>query len=333
MPAPVVPMKAVATDQMPPDDGRWAFEVKWDGMRLIAEVEAGRPGSVRLWSANGNDATARFPELAGMASALTSVHDAVLDGEVVAMGPDGRPEFGLLQPRMQATTPAAIRRAMAQQDVQLVVFDLLAVDGEWLLDRPFAERHDRLVEIVEPGPHWRVGPSQRGDGDLLLAAVEAQGLEGVVAKRLDSTYQPGGRSAAWRKVKVRRHQELVVGGWLPGEGHRADTFGAVLVGYHDPPADRAGARPGPLRYAGRVGTGFRQRDLQATLRDLRTREQDQCPFDPPPPADVVRRARWVSPDLVTEVGFAEWTRDGVLRHPAHLGWRTDKAASTVGREP
>ncbi|MCD9625383.1 non-homologous end-joining DNA ligase [Rhabdothermincola salaria] len=337
MPAPVVPMKAVATDQLPPDDDRWAFEVKWDGMRVVAEVRAATPGgdegALRLWSASGSDATDRFPELAGLPGAVHEAGSVVLDGEVVALDPtSGRPEFGLLQPRIQATTPGAVQRAAARQSVQYIVFDVVSVDDQPLLDHPYRDRRSRLEELLEAGPNWRVGPSQRGDGELLLDAVRRQGLEGVVAKRIDSPYVAGSRSSAWRKIKVRLHQELVVGGWLPGEGGRVSTFGAVLVGYRDPPAH--GAEPaGPLRYAGRVGTGFRQRDLITTLTELERRQRPNCPFDPPPPAPVARLARWVDPTLVAEVAHAEWTRDGVLRHPSFLGWRTDKDPSTIGRTP
>ena len=184
---------------------------------------------------------------------------------------------------------------------------------------------------MPPGAGWFVAGAQ-ADGEALLAAVDAQGLEGVVAKRRDSRYEPGRRSPAWVKVKVRRHQELVVAGWLPGTGAREATFGSLLVGYHDPPAE-AGRAAGPLRYAGRVGTGFRD----VLLRSLRARlDADavaECPFDPEPPREVTRVARWVRPSMVVEVAHAEWTADGVLRHPSYLGERIDKAPDEVGRLP
>jgi bifunctional non-homologous end joining protein LigD len=328
-------MKAQSSETLPTDDGRWAYEVKWDGMRIVAELGGdGAAGHVRLWSANGAEATARFPELSTLGQGLVGVGSAVLDGEVVALDPTtGRPDFGRLQPRMQAGSPAAVARAAAAQAVQFLVFDVLAVDGTWLLDQPFRNRRRLLEQVVEPGPSWRVSPSQEGGGELLLDAVRAQGLEGVIAKRLDSTYEPGRRSAQWRKIKVRNVQEFVVGGWMPGERARAATFGALLVGYHDPPAAAPGEAPGPLRYAGRVGSGFTDAALRTTLADLRDRSVDACPFDPPPPAEVARRAHWVRPDLVVQVAFGEWTADGVLRHPSHLGRRTDKPAPEVGRQP
>jgi len=328
-------MKAQPAEDLPADDGGWAYEVKWDGMRIVAEVDTATDGPrVRLWSANGADATARFPELAGLADSLVGVGSAVLDGEVVALDPaTGRPHFGRLQPRMQAGSPGAVARASAEQAVQFLVFDVLAADGAWLLDRPFRDRRRLLEDLVEPGPSWRVSPSQEQDGQLLLDAVRAQGLEGVIAKRLDSPYEPGRRSPQWRKVKVRNVQEFVVGGWLPGERSRSATFGALLIGYHDPPAEGPDDVPGPLRYAGRVGTGFTDAVLRSTLADLEERGTADCPFHPAPPNDVARRAHWVHPDMVVQVAFGEWTADGVLRHPSHLGRRHDKPASQVGRQP
>ena len=232
---------------------------------------------------------------------------------------------------MQATTPAAISRVAAEVPVGYVLFDVLEVDGRSLLGDTYDERRAVLQEVVEPGDGWFVSTAE-ADGEVLLEAVRSQGLEGVVAKRRDSRYEPGRRSPGWVKVKVRLQQELVVGGWLPGSGAREATFGALLVGYHDPPREGR-RRAGPLRYAGRVGTGFRD----ALLRDLRGRfdemASDECPFDPPPPREVARAARWVRPEMVVEVAHAEWTADGVLRHPSYLGERTDKAPDEVGRLP
>jgi bifunctional non-homologous end joining protein LigD len=318
-------MKAQASETLPTEDGRWAYEVKWDGMRIVAEVDT---DDVRLWSGNGADATARFPELSGLATGLVGARSAVLDGEVVAFDPaTGRPDFGRLQPRMQAGSSAAVARASSAQAVQFLLFDVLAVDGTWLLDRPFRERRRLLEQVIEPGPSWRVSPSQEGDGQLLLDAVRAQSLEGVVAKRLDSRYEPGKRTRSWLKVKVRRRQEMVVGGWVPGEGNRTGRIGALLVGYHDAPGD------GPLTFAGRVGTGFTDAELRRLALLLDDRTTEECPFDPPPPrAESLRGPRWVRPELVAELEYGEWTSDGRLRHPSYLGLRDDKPARDVTRE-
>jgi bifunctional non-homologous end joining protein LigD len=329
MAAPLRPMKAAAATELPTDGRRWAYEVKWDGMRVLTELQEGR---VAAWSANGADATARFPELQALGDALADHERIVLDGEVVALDPGtGRPDFGRLQPRMQAASPAAVARTAAETPVSYVLFDILDLDGRSLLDAPYDERRALLEATVPAGPGWFVAGTQ-ADGRALLDAVEAQGLEGVVAKRRDSRYEPGRRSTAWVKVKVRRHQELVVAGWLPGTGARGATFGSLLVGWYDPPAD--GATPaGPLRYAGRVGTGFRDPLLRSLRSRLDALTVPDCPFDPPPPREVTRVAHWVSPEIVVEVAHAEWTAEGVLRHPSYLGERVDKAPTEVGREP
>jgi bifunctional non-homologous end joining protein LigD len=167
-----------------------------------------------------------------------------------------------------------------------------------------------------------------GGGKDLLDSVGELGMEGVLAKRLDSLYEAGRRSRAWLKVKVRRHQELVVGGWAEGEGRRAGTLGALLVGYHD-----EGDPSGPLQYAGRVGTGFSDHELGRLAGLLEPLATDRCPFEPEPPALHRRGARWVSPELVVEVAYGEWTDEHLLRHPAYLGQRTDKEPGDVTRAP
>lgn len=317
----IAPMKAVSAE-VPTDDG-WAFEVKWDGMRTVVGVDDG----VHLTSTTGQDVTGRFPELGDLAAHLAG-HRAVLDGEVVAFDDGGRTDFGRLQPRMQARTADRVAHLRGTVPITLVLFDLLHLDGHDTLALPYADRRRLLAELVEPARSWIVPGHRVGDGPALLAAAARRGLEGIVAKRLDGPYLPGRRSSTWRKCKVRRRQEVVVGGWSPGQGARSSSLGSLLVGVHDPDA------PGrPLRFAGGVGTGF----TAATLADLRDElvaaATDRCPFDPPPPAAVARTARWVEPRLVVEVAFAAWTADGRLRHASHLGRRTDKAPSQVVREP
>jgi bifunctional non-homologous end joining protein LigD len=314
------PMKAVSGD-LPADDGQWAYEIKWDGMRVLATLTGGR---VRLVTSNGKDATARFPELGGLAEALAPV-DAVLDGEIVAFDSSGRPDFGRLQHRMHLASPGDIDRLRATVPATYIVFDVLRIDGHDTTGLPYTERRRLLADLVPDGPCWQVPSHRTGDGDALLEAARERGLEGVVAKRLDSRYEPGRRSPAWRKVKVRCRQEFVVGGWWPGEGGRAGTIGSLVVGVHDEPG-------GPLRYAGKVGTGFSQRELTRLQRLLDERAVTTCPFTPRPPAPVARHANWVEPELVAEIEFGEWTADGVLRHPSYLGLRDDKPATEVVRE-
>lgn len=299
-------MKAVTGPLPAPDDETWAYEIKWDGYRAITFVE---DGDVRLQSTNLLDLTARWPELGAIAG---SVHakSAILDGEVVALAPDGTPRFELLQ--------------RGEVPVTYVVFDVLGVDGRNTMVLPYEERHRLLVDLLVPGDHWIVPDNHIGGGDTLLQAARDHSLEGVVAKRLGSTYQPGKRSPAWRKIKVRREQELVIGGWTVGTGNREDTFGSILVGYYEGAA---------LRYGGAVGTGFDRRLLESLQASFRRLASDECPFDPPPPAAVRRTARWLRPEMVCEVAFAEWTFDGVVRQASFLGLRDDKDARDVVREP
>jgi bifunctional non-homologous end joining protein LigD len=313
-------MKATSADVVPAGDG-WAHEVKWDGMRVLARCAS---GSTTLASGNNLDATTRFPELGGLGAATGC--DVILDGEVIAVDDAGRPDFGLLQRRMHLTTPTEVRRVAAEVPVGLALFDVLWLDGHDLCDLPWSDRRRLLEQLVEPTAVWRVPPWD-DDGPGLLAIADAKGLEGIVSKRTDSTYLPGKRTTSWRKIKVRRHQEVVVGGWWPGEGNRSGGLGSLVVGVHDPSA------PGnPLRFAGKVGTGFSAPVLasyEALFAGLAT---DTCPFDPPPPRPVSRLARWVRPEVVIEVAYGEWTADGVLRHPSHLGRRLDKAPDEVVRE-
>jgi bifunctional non-homologous end joining protein LigD len=319
----VTPMKATLAPDPPHDDENWAYEIKWDGMRAVGFV---RDGSLRLQTVNGLDASERFPELAPLASAL-SPHEAVLDGEIVTFDEDGRPSFGLLQPRMQARkTTTAHERAVAQP-VFYVLFDLLELDGNDITDQPYEARRALLLELVEPGPHWKVSEGWIGGGAELLEVMRAQGMEGLIAKRLGSRYETGRRTRNWLKLKVRRRQEFVVGGWLSGEGNRSDHFGSLLIGYHD-----RKAKGSPLRYAGRVGTGFNEAELTRLLDLLRELDDETCPFDPEPPRPVALHGHWVRPELVVEVEFGEWTKDAILRHPAYVGQRVDKPASKVVRE-
>jgi bifunctional non-homologous end joining protein LigD len=189
---------------------------------------------------------------------------------------------------------------------------------------PYIDRRRLLMDLVPPADGWTVLKHHlEGEGASLLEAAEQQGLEGVMAKRLDSPYVQGKRSPAWRKVKARLRQEFVIGGWQPGEGNREGYLGSLLVGVYE---------SGSLRYCGKVGTGFKLRELERLGGLLVPREIDSSPFDPPPPRAVARLARWARPELVAEVEFGEWTSEGILRHPSYLGLRDDKSPTDVVRE-
>ena len=316
MPEHLVPMLAGAGALPSPESG-WAFEVKWDGVRAIAYV---KPGRLRLESRNLREITDGYPELRGLLAQL-GMRDAVLDGEIVAFDDDGRPSFERLQRRMHVTAASAVRRLAASTPVVYAIFDLLYLDGHPLLELPYQERRSILEALELAGPAWRVPAAHRGGGARLLEATRAQRLEGIVAKRLDSRYEPGRRTGAWVKVKHTLRQELVIGGWLPGEGRRTDRIGALLMGHY---------QDGAFRYAGRVGTGFTDKtlaDLAARLAPLRS---DFNPFVPAP--KLPRNAVFVTPELVAEIELREWTSERVMRAPSYKGLREDKAPEEVGLE-
>lgn len=294
---PVAPMKAVL-GTLPHDDDGWAYEIKWDGWRVIVHVA---DGAARVQSASGLDLTGSFPEFAALAASVNAER-AVLDGELVVLDDQARPNFGMLQAHSRPAVFAA--------------FDVLSVNGTDTIGLPYEQRRSLLADVLEPGPNWMVPAHHVGGGADLLAVTGDQGLEGIIAKRLGSTYQPGTRTKHWIKIKHRRREVVTIGGWRTGTGNRSSTFGALLVGV------REGER---LRYAGGVGTGF----TQAVLDDLRDRlarlASDTCPFDPPPPRAETRGANWVQPVLRAEIEIAEFTNDGHVRHASYLGLVPDSA--------
>lgn len=310
---PIVPMSAV-TGELPVADDDWQFEPKWDGMRAIVQVDH---GALRAWSRTGRDITAEFPELAGMATIAPS---AVIDGEVVVLGEDGNASFGRLQRRFGVSDPTQVAARMSTVPAFFVAFDLLGVDGIDAMPLPLRQRRALLERLVPEGPHWRVTPAGAGNGALWLDAAREQGLEGIMAKRLDSAYEPGRRSAAWRKIKLRHAQEFVVCGWTPGTGarDRSDALGALVLGC-GVQSDR--------RWVGNVGTGFSQADLRWWRAELESIEVAEAPFatptQPAPTHPALRGARWVRPLHVVQVAFAEWTADRRLRQPSLLGRRPD----------
>lgn len=314
----IEPMKARLAE-LPADDGGWGFEIKWDGVRAIAYC--GSDG-VRLLSRTARDISAAYPEITALSAALDG-HEAVLDGELVAFDEAGRPSFQRLQRRMHVRDAGQVRRLRGEVAVTYVVFDLLVADGRSLLGLPYEERRRRLDALALDGEAWRTPAYHRGDGASLLELTSAQGLEGIVGKRLDSPYRPGKRGRDWIKVKNVVGQEVVIGGWLPGKGRRAETLGALLLGYWD--GDE-------LRYAGKVGTGFDDAELRMLLERLEPLRRDSSPFSTDSGRQPERAAIFAEPALVAEVGFTEWTDAGTLRHPVYRGLRDDKVAGEVVRE-
>lgn len=304
------PMLATLTDEAF-DNTAWSFEPKWDGIRAIAVCDT----DTRLLSRNGKDVTAGYPELRALHDRLVAL-DAVLDGEIVAFE-EGRPSFQRLQARMHVRDPRKVEGLARTIPVLFMAFDLLYLDGTDLTPLPFTERRQRLEEIVVVSDNLQLSPVIEGSGTALFSAAEEQGLEGIIAKRRSSPYEPGERSRSWLKVKVIFDADVVIAGWTEGEGRRAGGIGSLAMAAYDGES---------LRYVGNVGTGFDQ----ATLEDAAERLEALAVADPPFEREVIRTnrelrgAHWVRPELVARVEHRELTTAGKLRAPAFKGFRDDK---------
>src|SRR5262245_6377877 len=315
MPQKIEPMTATLAARTFTDP-KWLFEIKWDGFRVEAVVKA---GTVKAWSRKLNDAETYFPRLLTPPSWIEA-REAIVDGEVVALDDDGRPDFTLLQERLgQKGIGGLVYQA----------FDLLYLDGRSLLDVALEDRKRLLRSVLRPHPRVQFASHIEGEGVAFCEAAKAQKLEGLIAKLRRSRYEPGRRSTAWLKLKIRPEQELVVGGWTPGEG-RATDLGAVAVGVYE---------DGKLRFAGKVGSGFDARIRKQLRSRLEALETPDAPFDPPPPRDYrgrwggeLRDVRWVRPEMVIRAELGGWSRDGIVRQAAFKGFDDDRAPTTVIRE-
>jgi len=307
-------MLAVPAAEIPEPETAWAAEFKWDGVRAVAYMSAGR---LRLLSRSDRDMTRAYPELAELAR-QAGPRDMVLDGEIAAFT-GGRPSFAALQRRMHVGAPTP--RLVAAVPVTYLVFDIMYSGGQPLISEPYAQRRAILEAQPLAGPHVHIPPSFPGGGHAVLAVSVRDGLEGVVVKRLDSLYQPGRRSPAWLKIKNRRLLDVVVGGISPGRGHRAGRIGSLLVGIP------SGAG---LVYAGRVGTGFTQPVLRALEEVLAPLRRDSPPFSGPIPPVQARNVTWVEPRLVIQVSYAEQTPDGILRAAAFQGLKATRNGPATG---
>ena len=309
----VEPMLAKAGDAMDLDDeADWAFEMKWDGVRILAACDG---ASVGLRSRSGKDATDTYPEVVEALASL-DLPDALLDGEVVALAAGGAPSFSLLQERMHLTDAAKVRAARRNVPVLFHVFDLVRYDGHGLANLRYDQRRETLLDLeLDEGP-VSVPPAFDGSLDDAVAESRRLGLEGVIAKRRTSRYVAGQRSSSWTKLKHERMQEVVVVGWRPGQGERSGRIGSLLVAVQGDDG---------LEYAGRVGTGFNDRDLDRLGSAVGRLARKTPPVETP--TDVAKDAQWVTPQLVGEVTFGEWTPSGHLRHPVWRGLRSDKTHS------
>src|SRR6266516_3471093 len=322
----IEPMKARLVEQ-PPAAGDWIYELKFDGIRLIA-VKNG--SNVSLFSRNKNELARRFPEIVEAIRNLPA-RECVIDGEVVALDEEGRSSFQLLQAReMEGRT----------SPVYFYAFDLLQLDGKSLIGLPLEARknvleklRDRVAAADDRGSPIRYSGPVGSDADRLLKEVKRRGLEGIIGKQRSSVYEPGRRSGAWIKVKCVNEQEFVIGGYTPPQGARK-YFGALLVGYYD---------NNKLRFAGKVGTGFTGKSLSVLHKKFQKEARPDCPFVDLPSKQngqwvqgitpsMMKKMHWVNPKFVAQIKFVEWTRDGKLRAPVFLGLREDKKASEVVRE-
>ena len=336
------PMLATLADA-PLDDERLVYEPKYDGIRALVEVvpspPKGRrrqPARVTLWSRNGHDKTPQFPELAAELAAVGGTRPTalLLDGEIVALDAKGRPtSFLKLQPRIHLTDARDAERLAVAQPVVFIAFDLLEEGGADLRPLAFTSRRARLEKRFARLrlPRIWLADSVPGDGRRLFMKAAHEGWEGVIAKDAASPYHSGRRSPAWRKIKILRSQEFVIGGWTEPRQSR-HHFGALIVGVFEPAASgaRKRSRAGRLIYAGHVGSGFSDAELERLAATLAPLEVSTSPFARPPKGN--ERAHWVRPELVAQVKFTEWSDEGILRHPVYLGLRDDRPARTVIRE-
>jgi bifunctional non-homologous end joining protein LigD len=315
LPPHIEPMLATLAST-PFSDPDWLYEIKWDGFRVQAVVDGGK---VKTWTRGLKDAETYFPRLLSPASWIDA-KQAIVDGEVVAIDDDGRPDFSLLQTKLGQPGAAGL---------VYQAFDLLYLDGRLLLNVPLEDRKRLLRSVLKDHPRVRYAAHVEGEGKAFYEAAKKNRLEGIIAKLKRSRYEPGKRSSAWLKLKVRPEQELVIGGWTPGEGNARD-LGALVAGYYE---------DGKLHFAGKVGSGFTATTRKELISKLQPLATDDPPFDPPPPKDYKGRwggdlgaVTWVQPKLVMRAELGGWTRDGVVRQAAYKGLEPDRDPTTVRRE-
>jgi len=319
MPEHVRPMLALA-GELPKKDAGWAYEFKWDGVRALVYVDAGR---VRAFTRNDKSLMSTFPELRDIGLHLGS-RSAILDGEIVALDKENRPSFSTLTKRLHVISKTEIEKLKRSIPASFFAFDVLYLEGHSLMSRPYDERRAALESLKLNGESFATPPSITNTaGSKVLDISRERGLEGVVIKRRASPYLPGSRAGDWIKVKNFFTQEVVIGGWTEGKGERDGSLGALLLGI---PND------GGLDYVGKVGTGFSAATRKELLGELKPLARKSTPFSAPLSRAETTLAHFVRPSLVGEVRFAEWTPDGNLRQPSWRGLRTDKGPKEVVRE-
>ena len=312
MPEFIPPMLATLVGA-PFDDPDWTFEIKWDGFRVETVIDA---GTVRLWTRGQQDAAGYFGPFLVPADWIAA-EQAIVDGEVIALDDRGEPDFALLQARIKGKGSAGVPTPFVYE-----VFDLMWLDGRSLIAEPLEVRRRLLKDVLRADPRVRLSEDIAADGIAFFEAARVRQLEGIMAKDRRSTYEPGKRTMAWQKVKIRPEQELVVGGWTKGTG-KAVELGALLVGVY---------KDGALRYAGKVGAGFNDATRSELIAALTPLASDHQPFAEMPPRAVAKTALWLRPELVIRAEFAGWTGDGLVRQAAYKGFDLGKDPKKVRRE-
>lgn len=312
--------------KLPPDDAQYSFEIKWDGIRAMLYYNAEQ---LTIRSRNLNDITHQYPELQQLKKKLTG-QKIILDGEIITFDKKGLPSFPILQQRMGLSSLTVIHKKMLETPVTYIIFDILYLNQS-LLELSYTKRRSILETLQLSDANWQTPAYQQGSGKEILAAASALNLEGIIAKRLNSTYIPGARSEDWLKIKNQYRQELVIGGWLPGQGQRSGGIGSLLLGYYDRTLQEAKKenKPQHFLYAGKVGTGFTKNMLHKLYTLLIPLHRNTSPFTT---NEFPNTTVFVEPHLVGEFEFTEWTPNNTLRHPSFKGLRNDKAAHDVVQE-
>jgi bifunctional non-homologous end joining protein LigD len=317
MPRSIPPMLAVLSN-LPTDVGKYAFEYKWDGVRALTFWDGLK---LRILSRNLLDITANYPELQALGRALGRKR-AIFDGEIVALDERGLPSFPLLQNRMHVAHPE--KSLVKKVPILYMLFDVLFAGPKPTLDLPYTDRREILERLTLKGPCWEISPAHVGEGPNMLESARRTGLEGVVAKRLDSRYEPGRRSPSWLKTKVIFGQEFVIGGWIPQVETLTSRIGSLLLGYYE-----GEGRQKRLRFAGGVGSGFSEAEHAALVRELTALTRATSPFADPIPK---KGALYVDPRLVAEIEYRRWPAGGLVHQAAYKGLRWDKPAQDVVKE-
>lgn len=321
----IMPPMLATAGTLPTNFSDYAYEIKWDGLRAVLYSHSGH---IEILSRNNNNITEQYPELLAIKETLRA-KNIILDGEIVYLSNSGRPSFSGLQHRMGLSSAKKIAAKMRSYPITYIIFDVLYMNDKTLIELPYVKRREILSELNLLGENFQSPSYILGTGIDMLKSTQNLGLEGIMAKRLDSLYMPGKRTSNWLKIKNKLRQEFVIGGWLPGQNARSGSIGSLLIGYYNIPWQEANNTKQPkFLYAGKVGTGFTAKTLADLKSALSTLSRYTSPFANKTP----KGAFFVEPELIGEFEFTEWTPNNTLRHPSFKGLRSDKHPYDVIKE-